>query len=175
MANTDNPRGFSPIRGNSDGPPKRSKYPCNTTTDVFQGDVVQLLANGRVKSITTTTGNAAIVGVAANYVDASDSSDAQDIYVYDDPDQRFMGQDDGDSATPSAAVVGATFALILTTGNTVTGLSKQEIDASAAGVATTDPVIVEGFVQGPKQEIGKYATHIFKLNRHIFNPKSAGI
>ena len=175
MANTDNPRGFDPVRGNSDGPPKLSKYPANVTTDIFAGDIVQLLANGRVKPITTTTGNAAVLGVAANYIDASDASTPQEVWVYDDPNQEFMGQDDGDGATPSWAVVGATFAGILTTGNTTTGRSKQEIDASAAGTAATDLVQITGFVEGPKHEIGKYATHKFKLVRHVFKQASAGI
>lgn len=175
MANVDNARGFKPMRGSSGGEPRMRRYKANVTTDIFQGDVVQMLAAGTVKSITTTTGNGAIIGVAANRVDASIQATSQDLWVYDDPDQEFEVQDDGEAATPSQAVVGATFALILTTGNTTTGLSKHEIDASAAGAAATDPVLVEGFKEGPTFEIGKYANHIVKLNRHLYKTGSAGI
>ena len=174
MANIDNPRGLKPLH-NPTGEVRVRKYLANVTTDVFQGDVVQMLATGRVKSITTTTGNDKIMGVAANYVDASDSGTPQDIWVYDDPFQEFEIQDDGEAATPSAAVVGATFAMILTTGNTTTGVSKQEIDASAAGAAATDPLLVLGFKAAPDQEVGKNAAHIVKLNRHMLKVGSAGI
>jgi hypothetical protein len=175
MANVDNPRGLKPLRTPGGGDIRLRKYAANVTTDVFQGDVVQMLASGRIATITTTTGSDKIVGVAANYIDASDSGTAQDIWVYDDPGQEFEIQDDGASATPSAAVVGATFAMVITTGNTTTGYSKHELDASAAGVAATDPLIVMGFKVAPDAEVGKFAPHIVKLNRHIWKTGSAGI
>src|SRR5688500_3240587 len=126
MANVDNPRGFKVLRGSNGGEPRMRAYKSNVTTDVFQGDVVQMTANGTIAAITTTTGTGAIVVVAANAIDASDSGTNQDIWVYDDPDQEFEVQDDGAAATLSQASVGSTFALLVTTGNTTTGLSKQE-------------------------------------------------
>lgn len=175
MANTHNARGFSPMRGSNGGEPRVRKYSANVTTDIFRGDLVQLLATGRVKTITTTTSVASAIGVAANRIKHGDSSSAQDIWVYDDPDQEFEVTDDGAAATLSASDVGATFALILTTGNTTTGQSKHEIDASASGAATTDAVILEGFKQGPSFTIGKYASEVVRLNRHIWKTGSAGI
>ncbi len=175
MANVHNARGFSVLRGSNGGNPRVRKYAANVTTDIFKGDVVQLLATGRVKSITTTTGTAPILGVAANRIKHGDSTSPQDVWVYDDPDQEFEVTDDGAAATLSAADVGATFALILTTGNTTTGQSKQEIDASASGAATTDAVLLEGFKTGPSFTIGKYASAIVRLNRHIMKTGSAGI
>jgi len=175
MANVHNARGFSALRGSSGGEPRLRKYNANVTTDIFKGDVVQLLASGRVKTITTTTGNAFVLGVAANAIDASDFSTTQEVWVYDDPDQEFEVTDDGVGATLSASDVGATFALILTSGNTTTGLSKHELDASASGAATTDAVLLEGFKISPAVAIGKYASAIVKLNRHIFKTGSAGV
>ncbi|HTG45208.1 MAG TPA: hypothetical protein VK633_11825 [Verrucomicrobiae bacterium] len=175
MANVDNARGLHPIRGSNGGEPRMRVYKANVTTDIFQGDVVEMLATGTVKSIVTTTGSATAIGVAANRVDASIQATSQDVLVYDDPDQEFEVQDDGEAATPSQAVVGATFALILTTGNTTTGMSKHEIDASAAGVSATDAVLVQGFKLGPSFSIGKYATHIVRLNQHLYRTGSAGI
>lgn len=175
MANVHNARGFIAIRGSNGGEARMRKYNANVTTDVFKGDVVQLLASGRVKSITTTTGNGFILGVAANRVDASVSASPQEIWVYDDPDQEFEVTDDGAAATLSASDVGATFALILTTGNTTTGMSKQELDASASGAATTDAVLLEGFKTSPAVAIGKYSSAIVRLNRHIYKTGSAGV
>jgi hypothetical protein len=134
-----------------------------------------LTADGTVKTITTTTGAATVIGVAQNHIDASAQATSQDVWVYDDPDQEFEVQDDGEGATPSQAVVGSTFALILTTGNTATGLSKHEIDASAVGQSATDAVLVQGFKAGPAWSIGKNAPHIVRLNQHLWKTGSAGI
>lgn len=175
MANVHNPRGFHPIRGSGGGEPRMRRYKANVTTDIFQGDIVQLLAAGTVKTIVTTTGNDKVLGVAANRIKHGDSTTAQDIWVYDDPVQEFETTDDGAAATPSQISVGAGMALILTTGNTTTGMSKQELDASAEGTGATKPVLIEGFKTGPSFEIGKYATEIVKLNRHIWKSGSAGV
>jgi len=177
MANVDAPRGLKPWNGNNGGPPRLRKYLGGTSTSIGKGDIVALAANGRIHRIVTTTGSANIIGVAANYVaaPASGVTTPPEVWVYDDPHQLFTIQDDGDAATPSQAAVGATFALILAAPNTTTGQSKVEIDASAAGTATTDPVQVLGFVTGGGLEIGKYATHIVQLNRHLYRHRSAGI
>lgn len=175
MANVRQYMGLSPINGQGGAEPKIGKYIANVTTNIYAGDVVQMQANGRLKVITTTTGSDKIVGVAVHSVVAAAAGTPQDVLVYDDPDQQFKLTDDGDSATPSYAIVGATFALLIPTGNTTTGRSKMEIDASAAGAAATDPILVKGFVEGPGFEIGKYATHRVLLNRHMWKKASAGV
>ena len=174
MANTDAPMGLKPWAGGSDGPPRMRLYVGGSTTNIGRGDVVALAANGRIHRIVTTTGSAAIVGVAANYV-ATPTTNTPEVWVYDDPDQLFVVQDDGAAATPAQASVGATFAMILGAPNTTTGNSIQEIDASASGTTSTDPLIVLGFVQGAGFEIGKNAKHIVKLNRHLYRAGSAAI
>lgn len=174
MANVDAPRGLAPWNGTQGGPPRLRKYVAGTTTSIGRGDVVALATNGRVHRIATTTGSAAIVGVAANYIPTPGSSTA-DVWVYDDPQQIFTIQDDGASATPAQADVGATFPLILGTPNTLTGQSIQELDVSAPGTATTDPLLVLGFVTGGGLEVAKNATYLVKLNRHLYITRSAGI
>jgi hypothetical protein len=176
MANVNNPRGLIAIRGSNGGEPRQRKYLANVTTDIFKGDVVQMQANGRIKTITTTTGTGAVLGVANNRIKHGDSSSPQEVWVYDDPDQEFEIQDDGVGATPSQADVGATYPLVLTTGNTTTGISKHQLDVSGPGAAATDAIIVEGFKDGPNlSRTAKYASYIVKLNRHIWKTGSAGI
>ena len=177
MANIDAPRGLVPHNGDNGNAPRMRLMKAGTTTSIGRGDIVALAANGRVHRIATTTGSAAIVGVAANYVaaPAAGVTTPPDVWVYDDPHQTFVIQDDGEAATPAQSSVGSTFAMILGTPNTTTGSSIQEIDASATGVATTDPLVVMGFLEGPGHEIGKYAKHLVMLNRHIYRHRSAGI
>jgi hypothetical protein len=177
MANTDNPRGLRPVRGNNDGGPRVTLYPGGTTTSIGRGDVVALATNGRVHRIATTTGSARIIGVAQNYVaaPATGVTTAPDVYVYDDPSQLFEIQDDGAAATPAQSSIGATYPLVLGTPNTTTGSSIQELDISAPGTTSTDPLLAVGFVQGQGREIGKNACFIVRLNRHLFKTGSAGI
>lgn len=176
MANLDQPRGLSPYTGNGVTPTLK-KYPNSTTTDTFRGDVVAINASGRVHRIATTTGSAAIIGVAATAVDASDSASAQSVWVYNDPDQQFLIQDDGTGVTTTTAraAVGSTFPLIIGAGNTTTGRSIFEMDGSATGVTSTDPLLVVGTLEGPRHEINANATHIVTLNRHLLKKGSAGI
>ena len=174
MANTDAPAGLRPLRGNGGGSPKLKDYNAGTSTDIFRGDIVAIATNGRIHTIGTATGTVKVIGVAANHIDASDSSSAQIVWVYDDPHQEFVLQDDGDTGTPDAASVGATAEVVITTGNTTTGQSKQELDISALGVAATDPLIIKGFVTGPGRSIADFADIIVQLNQHIYKQASAG-
>ena len=176
MANLDQPSGMYPYQG-AGGTPKLKKYKNSTTTDTFTGDVVALNASGVVHRIATTTGSARIVGVAANFVDASDSTTNQSVWVWDDPDQQFVDQDDGTGVTTATvnASVGSTFPFIIGAGNTTTGRSIFEMDGSATGVTSTDPLMAQGVLEGPKHEIGANAKRIVTFNRHIYRKGSAGI
>lgn len=177
MANTDAPRGFRPYNGSGDAPPRMRVYKAGTTTSIGRGDIVALAANGRIHRIATTTGSAAIVGVAATYnaTPVAGVTTPADVWVYDDPGQIFECQDDGASATPAQANVGSTFVVVLGTPTAATGQSIQELDASSTGVAATDPLVVVGFQEGPGREIGKYASTLVRLNRHLYMTGSAGI
>ena len=176
MANIDAPRGLTPYMGQG-GTPRLKKYLNSTTTDTFRGDAVALATNGRVHRIATTTGSAATIGVAANFVDASDSTSAQDVWVWDDPDQQFLIQDDGTGVTTTTvrASTGATFPYIIGAGSTVTGMSIFEMDGSATGTTSGDPLLAVGYLEGPRNEVHANATRIVTLNRHILKKGSAGI
>ena len=177
MANQDCPCGLYPYQAQG-GEPRKNIYLAGTSTSIFRGDVVAINSSGHVRSIATATGSLSIIGVAANYVDATaapGSSTAQKVWVYDDPDQLFVIQDDGDSATPARTDVGATCPLLLTTGSTTTGQSRQELDVSGLSAHSTEIVKILGFKEGPTFEIGKYAKYIVKLNRHFQGEARVGI
>ena len=177
MANVDQPNGFRPFSKNGTAP-RMTRYLAGTTTSIFRGDVVAIAANGRIHRIATTTGSAQVIGVAANFVNATSapgSTTPQSVWVYDDPHQEFIVQDDGDAATPAYAAVGASYALIVTAGTTTTGQSIMEVDASAAGTVSTDAVIVRGFLEGGAHEIGKYSKMVVALSRHKYKTNTVGI
>jgi hypothetical protein len=177
MSNQDYPCGLTPF--SPDGrTPRQQIYYAGTTTSIFRGDVVAINSSGRVHTIATTAGSIYTLGVAANYVDATvapGSTTAQKVWVYDDPQQLFVIQDDGDSATPARTDVGAQCPLILTTGSTTTGQSKQELNVSGVTTSLTEVVKIIGFKEGPTFEIGKNAKYIVKLNRHFEGQARVGI
>lgn len=178
MANTDAPRGLRPWNAVGGGSPRLSKYSAGTTTNILRGEVVALATNGRLHTIATTTGSANIIGVAANAIivtQGTNGTSPADIYVYDDPYQEFTIQDDGAGATPAQASLGATYPLVLTAGSTVTGQGGMELDISAPGTATTDPLLAVRYLTGGPLEIAKFATFVVRLNRHILKSGSAGI
>jgi hypothetical protein len=175
MANVNNPRGFAPLHGNEGGPPPINYYLCNTSTDIFRGDMVEMQATGLVRTIAATAGTTKIVGVAAHHIVAAASASAQQLAVYDDPDQVFMAQDDG-SATPLQSQVGDTAQIVITTGNTTTRQSAQAVKLSTAGQTATDPLILRGNVTYPNVDNTLiYAMWMVQLNLHLFSKGNAGI
>lgn len=177
MANNDAPVGLCPWNGDNGGSPRMRLYKGGTTTSIGQGDVVALATNGRVHRVATTTASTKVVGVAAAYVaaPAAGVTTPPDVWVYDDPNQLFVIQDDGASGTPAQSSVGATAPLVLGTPNTTTGKSIQELDISNLGVSSIQPLLVVGFLEGPGFEIGKNAKIIVRLNRHLMRAGSLGI
>ncbi len=176
MSNQDAPFGLVPYNP-SGGTPRKEVFYAGTTTSIFRGDIVCIAANGRVHTLTTATGDEEMIGVAANFVDATTapgSTTAQKCWVYTDPEQRYIVQDDGDGA-PAWADVGATAAIVATTGNTTTGQGKQELDISSLTTTSTKPLKVLGFKTGPSFEVGDYAKYIVKLNINTLNSFRAGI
>lgn len=98
---------------------------------IYPGDFVTLETDGGIG--VATASQALILGVAAEYSAAS--TEKTDFLVYDDPNQLFAVQDDGDTTAMTEASIGTNVDLIVTTGDTTTLRSRHEIDSSS--VATT--------------------------------------
>lgn len=171
MANRDFPCGLKPLGIN----PKLEYFYASVTTAIFKGDVVAIKSSGRVHTVVTTTGSVDVIGVAAEYSKASNTP-AVKIGVYTDVNQRFVIQADG-ATTIGNTNVGELAPLILTTGNTSTGVSKQELDVSSIGSgATTDPLRIVGFSDDVDNEVGvSHARLIVTLNRHFNVPFRVGV
>lgn len=177
MANLDAPVGLAPWNGDQSGPPRLRLYKGGTTTSIGRGDVVAVASNGRVHRTATTTASDLVVGVSAQYVaaPAAGVTATPDVWVYDDPNQVFVIQDDGAAATPAQASLFATYPLVLGTPNTTTGSSIQELDISGPGAAATDPLLAIGYVEGPDKDISKNAKFLVRLNRHVQKTGTTGV
>ncbi len=126
--NTDAAFGFIP----ADGDKARVTQYEHATTDpgVFAGDAVKMTSAGQVTSVTAATD--IIVGVAAETLVTA--SGTAFINVYDDPDQRFLVQEDSVGTAMSQTLIGNLFDInnfLPTTSAQVTrGRSIQQLDTS---------------------------------------------
>lgn len=145
MANTANPRGFSPVQ-----PILRMReYVKGTATKLFPGDAVKLRPDG--KAYVAVTAGATLAGVAASYATAAATS----VLLYDDPQQQYYIQDDGVGGTLAQADIGGGMNIVVTAGNATFLKSAQAADTSTINTATGTRVLtLLGF--HPDDTVGKY-------------------
>ena len=170
VTNIDNPHGLRAVRTLSGGRPPMTKYTSYTTSVVYEGDVVQHVGSGKVRSLLTTSGTTSgnyIVGVAANYA-ATNS----DIWVYDDPDTIFQVNSDGATDAGESTEKlrrGLNAPLVIATGNTTTKVSKYELDYSGATTDTKNPLKIIGFATDANNAVGyAHAEYEVMLHRHFY-------
>tara|TARA_Y100000004_G_C8800964_1_gene363397 strand:+ start:19 stop:594 length:576 start_codon:yes stop_codon:yes gene_type:complete len=158
------------------GSTRQIKIASGYGTNIFNGDVVKLVAAGTVEKDTGTT-TATPVGVFVgctftdpnseqltfkNYWPASTVASDAFAYVVDDPDCLFHIQADGAVAQTA---LGANFAIVQGSGSTSTGVSGVSLDASTVATTNTLPLRLIDFWNGPESSIGDaYTDCIVKWN-----------
>lgn len=162
MANTVNPRGFSPVQ-----PILRMRnYVKTSNGKIFPGDAVVLRPDG--KAYVSATAGTTIAGVAAAYATAA----ATNVLVYDDPAQQYYIQDDGVSGTLAQADIGAGFNIVVTAGNTTYLKSAQALDTDTKNTATAARAcVLLGF--HPDDTVGKNVRCRVSFN-YAKNPQTRG-
>jgi hypothetical protein len=162
MANPDKPIGASPL-----GAAKASKYVAGGAC--YPGDFVTLNNAGKVVQASASQ---ALIGVAASYA----SADAQDILVYDDPDQRFIVQSDDATAPAAQTAVGLNYNIVASSASTTYKLSRMELDGDS-GVTTpsTLPLRLIGLYQSSGNAFGGNAECIVTINNHQLGKNTVGL
>ena len=134
---TDAPFGLAPYTA----PLRITEYTKGSTINIFNGDLVEVLSTGLVRSIATQDGAMLIVGVAAETTVSA--SAATTVMVYDHPDQLYVVQDDDVGTALAQTHVGNTFlATGLTPGTAAQvtrGRSITEMDTSSANATVGVP------------------------------------
>jgi hypothetical protein len=182
MANVDNPRGFHPENVSGCRPPRRYPITGDYATALFTGDPVTL-TSGYIVKATAGTDNS-LLGFISHFECAdgiqtqayypADSALTWYAFVYDDPATRFVAQDDGDTTQISLAMCGTLGNLILThSGNTSTGLSGAELDASSFNSSTvTDQLRLIALVDKPGNAVGANAEWIVEIHNHFYRQEN---
>ena len=188
MANNDKAFGLRPL-GNLAGTGAQKQYGYeiadNQAGAIFQGDLVTL-KDGYILQFNPSAHTAA-VGVFngcfyndpttqkptfINYYPGSINITQGKILaeVLDDPSQMFILQNDGTSAQ---ANYGKNADIVVGTGNTVTGLSANELDTSSIANTAALNLKIIGLWDVPNNAIGANAVVVVKINEHLYG--SAGV
>ena len=185
MANVAEKFGLRPYR-KLDGTPlvgaqNRYTIASNYGTAIFQGDLVQPTTAGNIERHTPNTSDA-VVGVfnGVFYTDPTTSKPtfknfypgsivADDItaFVIDDPDAVFLA--DADEAFTRADLF-RNYSMTNTTGVTQTGISKQQLDVSVPGTASTFVVQAIDISQDPDNSdtSSANANVLVRINNHFY-------
>jgi len=184
------PYGFKPIN-RLDGMPyagatRQIKIASGYAANVFNGDLVSVVAAGVVEKFAgTTTGSPVGVFVGCSYTNPTTkqkqfaqywptgtvAADAV-AYVVDDPNAVFkVVSTDGSSAVTAAAsaVVGSNMSVIQGTGDTNTGNSGVSVLGSSANTTNTLPIRVIAVVPETATGADAFVELIVKINIHQYN------
>jgi len=165
------PYGFRPIGllgGQSFcGSTRMIKIASGYDTNVFNGDVVNIVTAGTMEKDTgTTTMTPAGIFMGCSFTDdnqsqflqknfwLADTTVSEDDavgYILDDPDAVFMIQADG---VVAQTALGANAGVVQGAGNTLNGKSRVSLSASSVNTTATLPLRIVGFVDGPDSAVG---------------------
>ena len=182
--------GFKPIN-RLDGMPyagatRQIKIASGYAANVFNGDLVSVVAAGVVEKFAgTTTGSPVGVFVGCSYTNPTTkqkqfaqywptgtvAADAV-AYVVDDPNAVFkVVSTDGSSVVTAAAsaVVGSNMSVIQGTGDTNTGNSGVSVLGSSANTTSTLPIRVIAVVPETATGADAFVELIVKINIHQYN------
>ena len=150
-------------------------------TAIYQGDLVEPLTSGNIQKHGANTSDA-VVGVfnGCFYTDPTTQKPtyknyypggvaASDItaFIVDDPDAVFLV--DADEAFTRADLF-RNYSVTNTTGVTQTGISKQQLDVSVSGTATTFAIQAIDICQDPDNSdtSSANANILVRINNHFY-------
>lgn len=138
-------------------------------TAIFEFDAVNRVADASIEA-SATPGTTLYTGVSLNWGAASTATLHQ---VITSAGAVYECQDDG--AGGAAADMGLNANLILTAGNTVSKISKHQIDGDTADVTSTLDVHLLAVLDVPDNAGGANARIEIMFNKHRMNPSAVGV
>lgn len=188
MPNTDNPRGFWPVRHLSGGLIRNSMYPIATgyATSIFTGDAVKLVAGGGIEAAAAGDRilgvfagvkytNSAGAPVFSPYWPASTTATNIEALVYDDPNIVF-GVQQATGGSAAAADVGLLGDHVAGAGSTVDGESGHELSGTIATSAAGFRIL--GKIEDPNNAWGENVNLEVVIYEHEFSrvdPATPGV
>lgn len=181
MANSNAPRGLSPVRFKNgrpyNGAVTRYFVPASDGTALYIGDPVILAGSADSRGVPTVTiataaGGAYVTGAIVGFDPNPDNltltyrpaSTARYVMVADDPDLVFEIQEDSVGGALAATNVGQNADLIAGAGSTATGQSGWQLDSSTANTTNTLQLRIVELTNREDNEIGVNAKWLVMLN-----------
>lgn len=181
MANTDQPSGFTPV-GTTDGSDWHGKlrtvqFADDYAASAFVGDVVKLTGTGSVDGKyeqveVAAAGDANIGAIVEILPSFEDEGSLTQMYKPADTERLakvcfgsevlYEVQEDSDGAALATTDIGSDIDLIAGAGNTITGISGQEIDSSTAGSGTQ--FRIRHIARREDNELGDFCRWIVTVN-----------
>lgn len=181
MANTDQPSGFTPV-GTTDGSDWHGKlrtvqFADDYAASAFVGDVVKLTGTGSVDGKyeqveVAAAGDANIGAIVEILPSFEDEGSLTQMYkpasterlakVCFGSEVLYEVQEDSDGAALATTDIGSDIDLIAGAGNTITGISGQEIDSSTAGSGTQ--FRIRHIARKEDNELGDFCRWIVTVN-----------
>ena len=140
-------------------------------TALFIGDAIARAADGTINT-TITPGTTLYSGVNLNWGAASTLTDH---LVVTSPDALFEAQDNDASTGTLAADVGLNANLVLTAGDSLTLLSKHQVNQSTLATTSTLDVKILRKYDIPNNDYGPNARLEIIFNKHRMHPAVAGV
>lgn len=173
MANPNSPTGFTCIGRFGGGAPfsESMDKAVGYGTALFINDFVARIADGTIDR-TITPGSTRLSGVNCNF---GAISTLTHHIVITDPHARYVAQDD-DSVTGLLAIdMGANANIVLVAGDTLTGISKDQIDADTVNTTITLDLHLLELYDNPNNAFGPHARVDCTLNTSRYAPDSVGV
>lgn len=190
MANTDEPRGLTPVRYLSGAPYNGSTNvyyipSTDTAAAVYLGMPVKLAGGADTDGIATVTAASStdvLVGVVTGVVPVTrestiyrENSTSRYVEVADDPNLVFEVQEVSGGTALTAAAVGLNANWTGSGGSTTTGFSAIEVNnATEATTATLDFQLI-GLSRRVGNAFGEHAKWLVRLNNHQFVDGTTGV
>lgn len=184
MANSDAPFGAKPVGqqgGAYNGQVTRYYMPSTDASVLAVGDFVILGGTADADGVPTcdvATAGATPIGIVVgfdwpdrtyeNLPNYKPASTETYVLVADDPNLKFIMQEDSVGGALAATNAGQNADIIVATPNTSTGRSQMEIDSSTADTTSTLVVHLEGLYQTEDNEIGDNAIWLCSFNVHQY-------
>ncbi len=193
MANTNNPKGLSPVKFLSGAPwtgqARIYSVAAGDSTALHIGDPVldagtsQTWSNGDVtkdvvKAATTDVITGVVVAVLPDTRDSliyRAASTARRVFVADSPDLLFEVQEGTGGTALTANDLGLNISFAAGTPSTATGYSGVTIDNGTEATTNTLALKLVEFVNRPDNAIGDSAKWLVRINRHRYADQLAGV
>lgn len=188
MANSDTPRGFTPVaydgadlkgkchwyyKGTTAGiigigdPVIRNTTTTSATKDGVKGEIVRATAGAAITGV--------VVAIAPDVTNLDrvrlESADTGYVLVADHPDQVFECQEVSGGTALTLAAIGNHIDCTIGDASSTTGRSVSELNNAA--VATDNTFIIVGLSPRPDNEVGEHAKWLVKANLHTDRNASA--